>query len=423
MTCGVCCERFNKTNHKKVCCPFCDFESCRTCCQTYLLSTSEDPHCMSCKKVHNREFVDMFCTKRFRNNEYKKHREQILFERELIRMPETQPYVQRILKRREINALRDYIAQIYIKSRRRYHHAVETNGKYIDMYLTVCMFTEKAHAFLREEFEKLRTLPIDASEEATKFIRGCPHDECRGFLDDLWKCGICQQSFCENCNEVCLDGHVCDPETVKTMKLINRDTKPCPKCATMIHKIDGCAQMWCTTCQTAFDWRTGRIETGRVHNPHYFEFKRRGREHGDIPCGGRPMYRELLEASAPGPIMGLNTAVGMADYNNTYKYDYIHTNNLNLRISYLMNHISKDDLKRELQKRDKHNDKMQDIQQIYQMFIDTGGDLLRQWMVDPTKEDEIMDTAFELTKYTNTVITRIRNRYTCQVPRYIFLSR
>ena len=226
MTCGVCCEPFNKTNHKKVCCPFCDFESCRTCCQTYLLSTSEDPHCMSCKKVHNREFVDMFCTKRFRNNEYKKHREQILFERELVRMPETQPYVQRILKRREINALRDYIAQIYIKGRRRYHHASETCGQYVDMYLTICIFAENAHAFLREEFEKLRTLPIDASEEATKFIRGCPHDECRGFLDDLWKCGICQQSFCENCNEVCLDGHVCDPETVKTMKLINRDTKP-----------------------------------------------------------------------------------------------------------------------------------------------------------------------------------------------------
>ena len=75
MTCGVCCEPFNKTNHKKVCCPFCDFESCRTCCQTYLLSTSEDPHCMSCKKVHNREFVDMFCTKRFRNNEYKKQQD------------------------------------------------------------------------------------------------------------------------------------------------------------------------------------------------------------------------------------------------------------------------------------------------------------------------------------------------------------
>ena len=40
----------------------------------------------------------------------------------------------------------------------------------------------------------------------------------------------------------------------------------------------------------AFDWRSGRIETGRVHNPHYFEFKKRSREHGDIPCGGRPTF-------------------------------------------------------------------------------------------------------------------------------------
>src|SRR6056300_2028191 len=102
MTCGVCCEGYNKTNHKKVCCPFCDFESCRTCTQTYLLSTTEDPHCMSCKKAHNREFVDSFCTKRFRNHEYKKHREQILYERELSRMPETQPYAEYRMKMREL---------------------------------------------------------------------------------------------------------------------------------------------------------------------------------------------------------------------------------------------------------------------------------------------------------------------------------
>src|SRR6056300_234451 len=423
MTCGVCCERFNKTNHKKVCCPFCDFESCRTCTQTYLLSTSEDPHCMSCKKVHNREFVDSFCTKRFRNEEYKKHREQILFERELIRMPETQPYVQRILKRRELQTLRDHMSHLYIKSRRRYHHASETCGQYVDMYLTMCIFAENAHNLLRKELEKLRTLPIDASEEATKFVRGCPMDECRGFLDDLWKCGICKQSFCEQSNEVCLDNHTCDPETVKTMRLINRDTKPCPKCATMIHKIDGCAQMWCTTCQTAFDWRTGKVETGRVHNPHYFEFKRRGREHGDIPCGGRPMYRELLEASAPACIMSLNHVVGTAEYQLAYKYGFTYDSNLTLRVDYLMNVISEDQLKRELQRRDKYNSKVRDIQHIYQMFVDTGGDLLRQWMIDPQKEDEILETAVHLSKYTNEIITNIRQRYNCVVPRYIFLSR
>ena len=55
------------------------------------------------------------------------------------------------------------------------------------------------------------------------------------------------------------------------------------------------------------------------------------------------------------------------------------------------------------------------------MFVDTGGDLLRQWMIDPQKEDEILETAVHLSKYTNEIITNIRQRYNCVVPRYIFI--
>ena len=80
-TCAVCCDKFNKSNHKKVTCPFCDFESCKKCNQVYMLSSMENPHCMKCKHELNREFIDSFCTKRFRNVEYKKHRENVLFER------------------------------------------------------------------------------------------------------------------------------------------------------------------------------------------------------------------------------------------------------------------------------------------------------------------------------------------------------
>ena len=31
--CDVCCEKFNKINHKKVECPYCDLKSCRSCSQ------------------------------------------------------------------------------------------------------------------------------------------------------------------------------------------------------------------------------------------------------------------------------------------------------------------------------------------------------------------------------------------------------
>ena len=420
-TCGVCCERLNKTNHKKVVCPFCDFESCRTCNQTYLLSTTEDAHCMSCKKVYTRDMIDSFCTRRFKNYEYKKHKERILFERELARMPETQPYVQRILKRQKLSKLREDISNTYIKARRRYLHlhTAKAPRDQIDLYLTMALFLEGAHRYARIELESMRFGTI---ETKTKFVRGCPCEGCRGFLDELWKCGICEKSFCEKCNEECLPGHVCDPELVKTMKLINKDTRPCPKCSTMIHKIDGCAQMWCTVCQTAFDWRTGAIEKGRIHNPHFFEFTKRSRENGDIPCGGRPIYRELMAENAPPLIMRFYYLVVEAEHLLAYRYAFTYEDNMSLRIEYLMNKINDDRMKWELQRRQKYNDKMRDIRDIQQMFLDTGGDLLRQWVVERDKEDEIINTAQQLCKYFNGVCNQIHRRYDCVIPHHIFLA-
>jgi len=56
---------------------------------------------MGCKKAWNREFVDQSCTKVFRNTILKKHRENILFEREKCLFPQTQVLVQRKKQRIE----------------------------------------------------------------------------------------------------------------------------------------------------------------------------------------------------------------------------------------------------------------------------------------------------------------------------------
>ena len=115
--CDVCCEHHNKINHKKVECPFCDLSSCRSCSQRYILSSFEDPHCMGCKTLWNREFVDLFCTKYFRNTELKRHREVVLFEREKARMPETQPEVERILQMKKVY-ISDYMSDNSINHKR-----------------------------------------------------------------------------------------------------------------------------------------------------------------------------------------------------------------------------------------------------------------------------------------------------------------
>ena len=181
--------------------------------------------------------------------------------------------------------------------------------------------------------------------------------------------------------------------------------------------------MWCPDCHTAFDWRTGEIVTGRIHNPHYIEFKRKGgtsREHGDIPCGGIPTYRELREVGSSNDIMNLASYIFYAERENMY-IDVEPVNNLSLRVSYMLNELDEKDFKIFLQRQEKFKDKMIDLSSIYEMLTHSGGDLLRQFIIDPERETEIIDMIKKLFSYANEVFTNIRTRYNCVTPKNFYL--
>jgi hypothetical protein len=82
------------------------------------------------------------------------------------------------------------------------------------------------------------------------------------------------------------EGHVCNPDDVSSARLIREETKPCPTCTTRIYKIDGCDQMWCIECKTAFSWKSGEIVNGKIHNPHYYEYLRKTQ--GFVPRADNP---------------------------------------------------------------------------------------------------------------------------------------
>jgi len=421
-TCDVCCEKINKINHKKVDCPFCDLTSCRSCSQKYILSSIEDPHCMGCKTLWNREFVDSFCTKYFRRTELRRHRENVLFEREKALMPQSQKEVERVIAirklRREARRLRNSLIELY----QRNHISFPVTNEDLQNHPAILEFHRDLEA-IYIQLERLRNSTDTFHNEPTKFIRKCPHEECKGFLNEEYFCGLCSNRFCRDCNELLTEDHTCNPETVKTMKLLNKDSKSCPKCGTVIHKTSGCAQMWCPDCHTAFDWRTGEIVTGRIHNPHYIEFKRKGgtsREHGDIPCGGIPTYRELREVGSSNDIMNLASYIFYAERENMY-IDVEPVNNLSLRVSYMLNELDEKDFKIFLQRQEKFKDKMIDLSSIYEMLTHSGGDLLRQFIIDPERETEIIDMIKKLFSYANEVFTTIRTRYNCVTPKNFYL--
>lgn len=410
----MCCEKLNKVNHKRVDCPFCDLTSCRSCSQRYILSSFEDPHCMGCKTTWNREFIDSFCTGIFRNRDLKNHRENVLLEREKALMPSTQPEVERILKMKKMHRIIREQKENLIFLHNRYEiSGVDEVGEQIRALYDVM---ERTH----RELARLRNM---SGYTATKtFTRQCPREVCKGFLNEDWYCGLCERQFCRDCNELLTDTHECDPGVVETMKLLNRDSKSCPKCGMVIHKLNGCSQMWCIGCHTAFDWRTGEIVTGRVHNPHYIEFRRNGmlsREHGDIPCGGIPSFGELRENQAPEKFLQYLTVIQNMDNENLFMVDPPPIDNTRARISYMLNYLNDDIFKDFLQRQEKHREKMREMSSIYEVLIHSGGDFLRQFIIEPRRREEIEHQLGTLFEYGNGIFGNIRRRYVSVTPKNI----
>jgi len=336
-------------------------------------------------------------------------------------MPETQPEVERIIMMRRLKVILRRQKEQLIELHNRYR-TFEGGNFTIHPELRV-LYRDMENTYRHLEF--LRdggTAQIVG--DSRRFVRQCPVEECKGFLSEEWFCGMCNKYYCKKCNETLNENHECDPELVKTMELLNNDSKSCPKCGTVIFRVDGCAQMWCTSCHTAFNWRTGEIETGRIHNPHFIEFKKKtmmSREHGDIPCGGVPTFRELREARATNTILQYGMVVHQMErellFMNLEPYD-----NLNLRIGYMLNELDEATFKNILQRQEKFKEKQRDCAYIFEMLANTGGDLLRQYVLEPQRHDEIVDILHKLVSYSNEVFTTIRKRYNSAVPKNIFVS-
>lgn len=417
--CGICCEKFNLKNHKRVDCPFCDFTSCRSCVQTYLTGTSNDPHCMSCKKEWNREFLDQSCTKVWRNNDYKTHRETILLEREKCYLPQAQELVVRERQKRETVKMIETI-KIEIAKQRQLQWELENQMHRLNNGHDVGQ----------------------GSSERRTFVRKCPVENCKGFLSIQWNCEICENKICKDCNEIKGEDHVCDPKNVETVALLAKDTKPCPQCGTMIFKISGCSQMWCPGCHVAFNWNTLRIETGVIHNPHYYDFQRQvgggrmARNPGDIPCGGLPSVNELYNFMLPG--QGLtyrryNTGQNLTDvqqsllrYHRTvshiqnfeliHQYRHEPADNTRYRVQYLMDELSEENWKKILQQGEKNREKKRDMANILRMFSDTSSDLFRQMIQGEIDTQAFNDISGRLRTYTNSTFETIHKRYNCVTP-------
>jgi hypothetical protein len=188
-------------------------------------------------------------------------------------------------------------------------------------------FLTKSIELRASYYELLGKDDEEIHKNTTSFL--CPQVGCVGIVS-RGNCQKCKTKVCSQCLEK-LDGalpHECNAETLETLKLIRKETKNCPKCKVAIHKIDGCDQMFCTNCKTAFSWRTGQIQTGHIHNPHYFQWlEEKGRNvnlvfNNEDPC-------DVL----------LNEAIDFIFKNNNYSWVVRILEELNVLIPLLASEI------------------------------------------------------------------------------------
>ena len=160
--------------------------------------------------------------------------------------------------------------------------------------------------------------------------------------------------------------------------------------------------MYCTECHIAFSWSSGEIETGAIHNPHYFQIQREMAEklteearkalENNVnrnlcgPCGDDNMpnvylYQGILRELLKNKILSetqykwLNTLYRQVTHLNGAIMEPMRRecrglrNQQNLRARYILSLISKNDFEAELVENDAIYNRNIACLQIYDLFI------------------------------------------------------
>lgn len=445
--CDICTETFNKSSRKPIECLYCKNSYCISCCKNYIL-TQDYPKCMNpkCQSEWNNEFIQTNFSLSFYKKEYKEHQKEILSSREKAKFQEMQGYL-------------DAFETVYTTEKEIAKHKNEMRelrNRLSELDLLTWNLSRKRDAYRSitlggdintEELQKIEDnmnsgKRIDLNRNTT-FIQACKVNGCRGFLSTKWVCTVCGSSICPECHEVKRKGrpneqeqnqeeqenHVCDPVTVESIKSIQKDAKNCPKCASLISRISGCSQMWCTVCKISFDWNTLKVITkGNIHNPHYFEWVRTREanqtenvnyEEDENLCNeGVPNINELFAIEPNFKKYKLNKILRFIG-----EYDDVRAHVTNpeveyrvLRIHYLRNYLNDKQFRDSVYTLEKKIEKDYEYRQILEMMVHVGSDIFRNWLKTSEKKSQEEYSAhssslYELLDYTNVQLDKYSRRW------------
>lgn len=385
--CTICTEKYTKQNRKKITCNHCNFESCISCIKTFFKNSETYPSCMNCHEKLSEEFLYDNFPKNYINKDIKELKQNLLFEQEKQLLPASQ----------EIAKYAEHIENVEKSIEEDIQMIQELRMKSMSLQ---CELEKKKN--LVQNFNRDYTIPtnqnessssLSSSKEINVFIKQCPCNDCSGYLSTQWKCGMCNVRVCKDCLEIKGEEHVCNPDNIATANVIKESTKSCPSCGTAIGKIYGCNHMWCTNCNTGFDWRTRKLVIKNNTNPHYYEWLRQNgnnaRELSDVVCGGIPNISTLrhiititnynsndnsLDISKK--VLEFHRLINHVQHIELRETDEV--NNIDLRVKLLRKKITIEKFKQLILTRVKIQRNKTNKQMIFQTLRDAGSDILQR---------------------------------------------
>lgn len=404
MDCSVCLDPCRGVLKAPTVCAYCSASTCLTCAKKLALMWASAPRCANCRKAFTTEFMDTTFSKAFRRGPLRIQAIANLQEQELSLLPQTME----IVEQRRWNARLRGLTRSFVDT---INQAID--NPLMDLDALVQRLRPIQTAMAEYSDGPAETPEAKKKRAATERTVKCPKVDCPGYTRRGRACALCDTKSCKDCNATLASGqeHACNPDDVASWTLIMESSKGCPKCGTPIQKVSGCNQMWCTVqgCNTAFDWSTGNVINGVIHNPHYHEWLARGgataaAANADLECRGprdiltnatiisiyptvagvRDSARVMVELlstwlrvlveSADDWRMGLRERALTGPYGPNDHQD--------LRIDYLEGRLSKKDWATKLSTRETLRTKYERVERLHRMFQSAAADLVQKLQAD-----------------------------------------
>ena len=380
--CNVCTEVFNK-KYKRLTCSSCEYEVCSKCVERYFETSKATPQCMQCHRPWNHQFIIENLGKSS-NKRINNVQKELLYNEQKSLFPHTQGYLS---LKNQYTANNDRIKILRNQIKNLKNQVNDICNENIRINNTINRIDAD---FLENHGLTDNGLYIGAKKDKKTYIQACGVLECKGYIGTNGVCGICATLFCTKCMVVKNENHLCNPDDVLSLELIKKDSKHCPKCNCLIHRISGCPDMFCTACYTTFNWNSLKIDYNGNSNPMYYRWLREGYNNNNDNnssnnnCEMVTMTRVFSSSNYKNQLKSFQTCLSKAlqslDHSNRYAhYNYntyitrendtnYETLTLQTRTKFMSNKITEKNFKTQLMRIHKAKEFNNNITQIKDMI-------------------------------------------------------